>query len=318
VWAADRWARRLVVDLLQAVLIMLLVAILVFLIIRLIPGDPAQQVLGQKATPGAVAALRHQLGLDQPFRTQIWTYFRHLLQGNMGNSLVEQGVSVDSLVLSGLGVTLTVVGTTVLFSVGIGVPFGLWSALSRRHGVDIGIRAISILLLASPPFFVGLILVLLFSLQVHVLPAGGWSSGVHELKFVVLPAMALSCYLAPIVIRAVRQAALQASRQQYVEATLARGISPRRAVLRHILPNSMLPLVTLIGLNIGWLISGAVVVEAVFALPGIGQVLAQAVTELDYTVVQGVATVSALVVVTANLLTDVLYGVIDPRMRHGK
>jgi peptide/nickel transport system permease protein len=319
VWAADGWARRLLTEVAQALLIMLLVAIGVFLIIRLIPGDPAQQVLGQKATPRAVAALRHQLGLDRPLPAQLWSYFSGLLRGRLGDSLVEQGVSVAALVISGLGVTLTVVASTVLLSVAAGVPAGLWSVLSPARGADVGVRGLSVLLLASPPFFVGLILILVCSLQLHIAPAGGWGSSLAgDFRYVLLPAVALSCYLGPIVVRAVRQAALQASRQPFVEATLARGIAPRRVVLAHILPNSLLPLVTLIGLNIGWLISGAVVVEAVFALPGLGQVLAQAVSELDYTVIQGVAIVSAFVVVVANLLADVAYAAIDPRIRHSR
>lgn len=313
---ANRWLRRLGTDLLQAVLIMLLVALLVFLVIRLIPGNPAQQVLGQRATPRAVAALERELGLDRPLLDQLGSYFNGLLHGNLGHSLVEQGVSVRSLVISGLGVTLAVVLAAVLLSVLIGVPLGLASALSRKSAVDVGVRGVSVLLLASPPFFIGLLLILVLSLQVHLLPAGGWGSGWPSgLKYLVLPALALSCYLGPIVVRTVRQAALDASRQPYVEVTLARGISPRRVVFRHILPNSLLPLITLIGLNIGWLISGAVVVEVVFALPGLGQVLAQAVTELDYTVIQGVAIVSAFVVVAANLLADVAYSLVDPRIR---
>jgi peptide/nickel transport system permease protein len=316
---ADGWPRRLLTDVAQAALIMVIVAVLVFLIIRLIPGDPAQQVLGQKATPRAVAALRHQLGLDRSLPSQLWSYFSGLLHGRLGNSLVEQGVSVDSLVISGLGVTLTVVASTVLISVAVGVPIGLWSVLSKLPGADVGVRGLSVLLLASPPFFVGLLLILVFSLELRVAPAGGWGSGwPGDLKYLLLPALALSGYLGPVVVRAVRQAALHASRQPFVEATLARGVSPRRVVLAHILPNSLLPLVTLVGLNIGWLISGAVVVEAVFALPGLGQVLAQAVSELDYTVIQGVAIVSAFVVVVANLLADVSYAAIDPRIRHGR
>lgn len=296
---------------------MFLVAVLVFMIIRLIPGNPAQQVLGQRATPRAVAALEHQLGLNRPLIDQLGSYFGGLVRGDMGHSLVEQGVSVQSLVISGLGVTLAVVTATVLLSLLVGAPFGLWSALSHKPGIDVGIRGVSVLLLASPPFFLGLILILLLSLQWHLLPAGGWASGwPANLEYLLLPAMALSCYLGPIIVRTARQAAMQAAQQDFVEVTLARGISPRRVVFRHILPNSLLPLVTLIGLNIGWLISGAVVVEVVFALPGLGQVLAQAVTELDYTVIQGVAIVSAFVVVAANLLADVVYTLVDPRIRH--
>ena len=313
------WAKRLARDILQAFLIMTLVTVLVFVIIRLIPGNPAEQVLGQKATPRAVAALERTLGLNRPFLDQVGQYFGGLVRGRLGYSLVEQGVSVHSLVFSGLGVTLAVITLTVLISLLAGIPFGLWSALSRTRGVDISIRGGSVLLLASPPFFIGLILILIVSLAAHILPAGGWGSGwPANLEYVLLPAVALSCYLGPIIARATRQAARHASRQEYVDATLARGISPARVLVHHILPNSLLPLVTLIGLNIGWLLSGAVVVEVVFALPGLGQVLAQAVTELDYPVIQGVAIVSAFVVVAANLLADVLYTVIDPRIREAR
>lgn len=317
--AAGGWPRRLATDVLQAVLIMVLVTVLVFLVVRLIPGNPAQQVLGQKATPRAVAALRHELGLDRSLPSQLWSYFTGLLHGRMGNSLVEQGVSVTSMVLTGLGVTLTVVAATVVLSVVVGVPAGLWSAMSKLPGLDVAVRGLSVVLLASPPFFIGLLLILVFSLNLHVLPAGGWAGHAGaDARYLLLPALALSCYLGPVIVRVVRQSALAASRQPFVEATLARGISPRRVVLAHILPNSLLPLITLVGLNIGWLISGAVVVEAVFALPGIGQVLVQAVSNLDYTVIQGVAIVSALVVVLANLLADVAYAVADPRVRHGR
>ncbi len=313
---ASQWAKRLGRDVLQAVLIMLLVAVMVFFVIRLIPGNPAAQVLGQRATPKAVAALEHRLGLDRPFIDQVGAYFGGLIRGNLGHSLVEQGVTVHSQVFSGLGVTLTVVASTVLLSLVIGVPLGLWSALARTPGVDVGVRGLGVLLLASPPFFVGLVLILSFSLTAHVLPAGGWGAGwPANLEYLLLPAAALSCYLGPIVMRAIRQAARDAARQEFVDAALARGIAPGRVVFRHILPNSLLPLVTLIGLNVGWLISGAVVVEVVFALPGLGQVLAQAVAELDYTVIQGVAIVSAFVVVTANLAADLIYSTVDPRIR---
>jgi peptide/nickel transport system permease protein len=314
--ARSGWLRRSSHDAGQALLIMTLVAFLVFLIVRLIPGDPAQQVLGQRATPDAVAALRHQLGLDRPVATQLVTYFGGLLHGDMGHSLVEQGVTVRGMVLSGLAVTLAVVAAAIVISLIFGVPFGLWAALSSRGGVDVGIRGVSVFLLASPPFFLGLVFILLFSLQLHLLPAGGWGSGYPDnARYLLLPAMALSCYLGPLVARAVRQAALAASQQPFVEATLARGVSPKRVTLNHILPNSLLPLITLIALNVGWLISGAVVIEAVFDLPGLGTVLARAVSGLDYTVIQGVAITAAFVVVVANLLADVLYSLVDPRIR---
>lgn len=299
----------------RAVLTMLLVTLVVSILVRLVPGNPAVNLLGQHASPQAVANLSRQMGLDHSIPDQIWSYFSGVLHGNLGVSLVQQGVSVSSLVFSAVGITLRLVLASVLLSVVVGVPIGLLAAVSKRRAVDVTVRVASVMLLASPPFFVGLVLVLVVSLQLHWLPAGGWSNTFGgQAKSLFLPAVALSCYLGPIVVRSVRQSALDAAQQPFVEAALFR-VSNRRVVWAHILPNSMLPLITVIGVNIGWLISGAVVIEAVFNLPGLGTTLSRAVSGLDYTVIQGAAVVAALVVVVANLVADVLYTVVDPRTR---
>jgi peptide/nickel transport system permease protein len=301
----------------QAVLVMLLVSIAVFFAVRLIPGNPAKQVLGQKATPVAVAALQHRLGLDRPLVDQFLTFLRGVPTASFGHSLVEEGVTVRHIVFTGLGITATVVAASTILSLLVGVPLGLWAALARRqqlvsHGVQTG----AVVLLAAPPFLIGLLLIFVFGVQLRILPVAGWGTGVgSDLDHLVLPALALSGFLVPLVVRTVRQAALDASQELFVEAAIARGISSRSIMYRHILPNSLLPLITLIGLNVGTLLSGAIVIEAVFALPGLGTALYQAVDNLDYTVLEGVAIVAAFAVVIANLSADALYMIADPRVR---
>jgi peptide/nickel transport system permease protein len=301
----------------QAVLVMLLVSIAVFFAVRLIPGNPAKDVLGTKATPVAVAALQRRLGLDRPLLDQFLTFLKGVPTASFGHSLVEEGVTVRHIVFSGLGITACVVAASTVLSLLVGVPLGLWAALARRQQlVSHAVQSAAVLLLAAPPFLIGLLLIFGLAVELHVFPAAGWGSSVgSDLNHLVLPAIALSGYLVPLVVRTVRQAALDSSNELFVEAAIARGISSRAIMYRHILPNSLLPLITLIGLNVGTLLSGAIVIEAVFALPGLGTALYQAVDNLDYTVLEGVAIVAAFAVVVANLSADALYMIADPRVR---
>ncbi len=310
-------ARDLARKVAQAILVMLLVSIAVFFAVRLIPGNPAKDVLGTKATPAAVAALEQRLGLDRPLIAQFWSFLKGVPTANFGNSLIEEGVSVHHIVFDGLGVTALVVAASTALSLVIGVPLGLWAALARRQQlVSHGVQSVAVILLAAPPFLIGLLLVFVLSVKLRIFPVGGWGNTLgSDFSHLVLPALALSGYLIPLVVRTVRQAALDASRELYVEASIARGISSRSIMYKQILPNSLLPLITLIGLNVGTLISGAIVIEAIFSLPGLGTALYQAVDALDYTVIEGVAIIAAFAVVIANLCADALYTLVDPRVR---
>lgn len=302
----------------QAILVMLLVSIAVFFAMRLIPGNPAKDVLGTRATPAAVAALERRLGLDRPLVDQFGSFLKGVPTFNFGHSLVEEGVSVRHIVFSGLEITGTVIGASTILSLLVGIPLGLWAALARRRQqlVSHTVQSVGVVLLAAPPFLIGLLLILFLAVEVRIFPVAGWGSGVvSNLDHLVLPAVALSGFLVPLVVRTVRQAALDASKELFVEAAIARGISPRSVMYRHILPNSLLPLITLIGLNVSTLLSGAIVIEVVFALPGLGTALYRAVNNLDYPVLEGVAIVAAFAVVAANLLADGLYMVADPRVR---
>lgn len=300
----------------QALAVAVLVVAVAFFIVRLVPGNPATGILGTHATRQAVAALRAELHLDEPLSSQFTSYISDLLHGNLGNSLVQQGRPVRAIIALDLPVTLSVIAATVLVSIAIGVPFGIAAARSRLPVVDVAVRGASALLLATPPFFVGLLLILGLALDTGWLPVGGWAGNwPANLRYLILPSLALSGYLAPLIVRVVRQAAVDAAEQPFVEAAIAHGLSRRAVTLRHVLPNSLLPVVTLVGLNIGILLAGAVVVESVFSLPGIGAELVQAVSVRDYPVIQAIAITSALLVVGANLLADGVYGIVDPRTR---
>ena len=294
----------------------LVVVILTFLMVRVAPGDVVSATTGNHGSTSSRAALRAQFHLNESLPAQFGSYLGDLSRGDLGASLVQQGRPVTAIIGATLPVTLALIGVTVLIACLLGIPLGLLAALSRRRGVDVAVRATLSILLASPPFFLGLLLILGPALALGWLPAGGWAGSWPEnLRFVLLPGFALAGYLIPLIGRAVRQAALEARSEQWYEAALARGLSSRALALRHVLPNSLLPVVTLVGINIGALIAGAVVVESVFGLPGIGQELITAIELRDYPVIQGIVLITALIVVASNLTADLVYRAVDPRAR---
>jgi len=298
----------------QLLVVTAVVVLLTFLMVRVAPGDAVDAISGTHGTPATRAALRAELHLDDSLARQFAAYVGGLLHGDLGRSLVQQGRSVDAIIAARLPVTLAVIAGTIVLGCLIAIPLGLLAALSRRRGTDVSVRTLLSLLLACPPFFLGLLLILGPALALGWFPAGGWPGTWPEsLRYVVLPSLALAGYLVPQVARAVRQAALDAMREQWYEAALSRGLSGRALALRHVLANSLLPVVTLVGLNVGALIAGAVVVEAVFGLPGIGQELLSAIDQRDYPLIQGIVLVTALIVVICNLLADIAYRLVDPR-----
>lgn len=313
------WIRVFGKRLLQIVPVVVGVVLVTFLLVHLIPGDPVTSILGVHATPTNVAALRRQLHLDKPFFEQLWLFVSALAHGHLGDSFVYAGTPVTAIIFPAMRITLFLTGTAVLFSLLIGVPLGVVSALSRHRGVDVAIRSFATMLLATPSFLVGFILLLLVALDGKLAPIGGWGNGfVSDVSHVWLPGLALAAYLTPIVVRSVRQSALDVLQAPFIEAAVARGLPDRTLVWLHILPNSLLPMITLVGSNVAGLISGAVIIEAVFNLPGTGTVLVQAVQGSDYPVVQGVALEAGVLVVLLTLFTDLLYLAFDPRTRSGQ
>lgn len=301
--------------LVQVVIVVLFVVVVTFLLVHLVPGDPAVSILGTRATPATIAALRREMHLNLPFLDQFRLFVENIAQGNLGNSLLPGSASVTGIVFPALRVTGAVIACAIVMSLAIGVPLGLVSGTTHRSALDFSVRGAMMVLLAMPPFLVGF-LFLLLALRTSIAPAGGWGTSVlDDLQYLWLPGLALSAYLMPLVARTVRQSVREVMAEDFVEATLARGLPRWRLLLRHVLPNSLLPLITLIGYNAGSLIGGTVVIEAVFNLPGIGSALVNAVNARDYPVVQGTALVTAVLVVLVNALADIIYQFVDPRTR---
>jgi peptide/nickel transport system permease protein len=318
--APRRRGRRLALALVSRVAEALVVAFgvltITFLLIHLIPGDPARQILGTQAPPKVVAALREQLHLNEPLPAQYAKFMAGVAHGDLGDSLAQSNRSVIGLIGDGFGITFVLIAATMTFSAIVGVALGLWAGTTGSKSLDGGIRLTSMIGLGTPPFFLGAVLILLVSLKLGLAPAGGAGHGYPDrLRYLWLPALTLSGLLIPLIARAVRERARAVMREQFVEAALARGISPRRLLLSHVLPNSVLPAITLIGIQSGVLLASAVVVETLFGIPGLGTVLLTAVQGRDYPVVQGVVVFAGLFVVACNLLADVAVGLIDPRGR---
>jgi peptide/nickel transport system permease protein len=307
-----RTARRVARAVLHPLSVCAFVVVVTFLLVRVVPGDPVTAITGGRGTDEARAALREQLHLNDSLPAQFTAYIGDLAHADLGHSLVQQDRPVLSIIGAALPTTLWLIAATVTLSTICGVGLGLLAA-SRPGPFDTSIRTMMTVLLATPPFFLGLV-ILLFIAKFAILPAGGWGDGWPDnIRYLLLPSLALSGYLIPLVAKTVRQSAVDALRQQWVESAIARGVSARRILWAHILPNSLLPVISLIGLNVGMLLTGAVVVEAVFGLPGIGQQLQNAVVLRDYPTIQGIALVSALTVVAANLVADLIARAVDPR-----
>ena len=301
--------------LVQMVVVALVVMFITFLLIHIVPGDPALSILGQRATPTAVAELHRQLHLDDPLPNQLWILVSGVATGDLGTSVINQDTPVSQIVFPALRVTMSLIGLTAVFSLVVGLALGLVSGMSTKRPVDTGIRAVLMVLIATPSFLIGFLL-LLVALRTGIAPPGGWASGfVGGLDHLWLPSVALSAYLAPVIARAARQSVRETLGQDFAEAAIARGLPRRTLIFRHVLPNSLLPVISLVGFNLGALIGGAVIVEVVFNLPGIGSRLVFAVASRDYPVVQGIALTTAILVILISGLTDLAYHFADPRTR---
>lgn len=310
-------ARYVARRLLLTVPTLLVVALLVFSVVRLIPGDPAQVMLGEGADPEAVAALHREMGLDRPMGAQFVTWLGQVAQGDLGRSIIT-GEPVGALVLERFGVTATIVVTAVVLATLAAVGLGLVAAFFRGRRLDRAIVGFATLTMALPSFWLGLMLILLFGVQLQWLPIVGYvplGDGVSDgLPYLVLPVATLATVECGVLIRMMRASAIEVLGLDYVTHARAKGLSEPAVALRHVLPNAFAPTMTLIGLTLGHLLGGAAVVETVFTLPGLGRLVVDAVLSRDYPVVQGCLLFTALVYVTVNLATDLLYPLFDPRV----
>jgi peptide/nickel transport system permease protein len=304
-------ARRL----LQLVPVAVGVTIIVFFMIHLIPGDPARTILGIHATPKAIAELHREWGLNRPLVSQYWLFLDRLLHGNLGQSLIYGGPA-SSLILSHLPATLWLIVYATVLAIVISVPLAMLAA-SKRNGLrDQIVRAVPLFGLGMPPFWVGFLLIYAFAIHWRIFPVSGYGVGIGgHLVSMFLPSLTVAIALAPVVIRSLRASMLSVLGADYITTARSKGVPGRRLFIKHVLRNAVIPAITVLGINIGFLIGGTVIIENVFAIPGVGQLMINSIFQRDFPVVQGVTLVFAVLVVLINLLTDVAYATLDPRVR---
>ena len=294
--------------------VLLGISLVVFLMLHLIPGDPALLMLGSKASPAAIAALHIRLGLDKPIYIQYFSFLFNLVRGNFGISYFYNQ-PVLALILSRLAPTLFLVAYAAFLLALISVPLAILTALRRNSWIDQLVRASLVLTLGMPTFWLGILFLMLFSLRLRLFPVSGWGEGFFgHLYYLFLPALTISLSLAAIMIRSLRSTILETLSADYIRTARAKGLSRRRVFIKHALRTSLIPAITLFGLNIGYLIGGTVLVETVFSIPGIGLLLVSTIFARDYPMVQGITLILGFLVLLINLVTDITYSYLDPRV----
>lgn len=295
------------------------VSVLVFIVIRVLPGDPAQLIMGTEGSPEAVARLRAALGLNRPLAVQYVDWLGRALRGDLGVS-IQYDVPVGRLIVSRLPVTLPLTVMAATFMMVVAIPFGLYAAARHRRAGDYLTMVLSQLGIAVPAFWSGLLLILLFSVHLGWLQSGGfdgWRQGVWPgLRSLLLPAVALGLFQAAVLIRATRSAVLDVLREEYVRTARAKGVAEVAVIGKHALRNALIPVVTVAGIQLGHLLAGSIILESVFALPGLGRLALGAIAARDLPLVQGVTLFVASTIVLLNFLVDLAYVALDPRIRH--
>ena len=295
------------------------VSVLVFVVVRVLPGDPALVIIGAEGSPEAAARLREALGLNRPIAVQYGEWLGRALRGDLGVSL-QYDVPVGRLILSRLPVTIPLTLMAAAFMLTAALPLGLYAARRHRRVGDYLAMLVSQIGIAVPGFWAGLLLILLFSVRLGWVESGGfagWSSGLWPgVRSLLLPAFALGLFQTAVLVRATRSSVLDVLREDYVRTARAKGVGELSVLGKHTLRNAMIPIVTVAGLQLGQLMAGAIILESVFALPGIGRLVLGAITARDLPLVQGVTLFVASTIVLINFVVDLLYGVLDPRIRY--
>ncbi len=306
--------------------------VVTFGLLLLIPGDPAAVLLGQDATPEAIANLRNSLGLNDPWYIRLWDYFAALLQGDMGRSIF-QNQPVAEIIAGRLGATIELAVVSLVLATLIGLTLGVLAAIRQGSFIDTATMLFAQLGVSMPVYWLGLLLMLLFAVQLGWLPAIGRGVPLHEALFaaftgrpqvlwdsishIALPALALAANSAAIISRLVRASMLEVLREDFVRTAYAKGLRKGRVVVRHALRNALLPVLSVIGLRFGALLGGAVLTESIFAWPGLGQLTIAAISQRDLPLIQGIVLTFAIVFALVNLVVDLLYAAVDPRIRLG-
>jgi peptide/nickel transport system permease protein len=299
----------------------LLVTIINFGLLRLAPGDPVLTFAGDVRDPEILNEMRHQLGLDQPLPVQYVAWLQHTLQGDFGRS-IRTHQQVGESIVERLPATLELTITALLISVSIGLLVGILSALKRNSAFDLLATSVTIAGVSTPNFFLGLMLILMFSLVLRIFPPGGYTAAIdnpfENLRRLVLPALTLSAATLAVNMRQVRSSLLEVFGQDYIQTARAKGLGAQSVVIRHALKNALIPVVTVIGLQVGALIEGAVITEQIYSWPGVGKLVVDSLFGRDYPVVQAVVLLSALSYMLVTLGVDIIYGWLDPRISYSK
>ncbi len=291
---------------------------LVFLLVRILPGDPALVLLGDQASPASITAVHQKLGLDKPVLVQYGSFLWDALQGDLGNSMIT-GRPVSAEILNVLPYTLELTIAALALGLILGVPAGVWAAVKRNKMPDYIIRFISLLGLSLPAFVAAILLLMVFAIQLKwfpVISAGGSGDILERLRQMALPTLSLALIMMTYITRVTRSAMLEVLSQDYVRTARAKGASQYSVVWKHALGNCLVPIATVVGLYLGILIGNSVLTEIVFSRPGLGKLILSALTQRDYTLLQGMIVVYTFMVVIVNLVTDLTYGLLDPRIQY--
>jgi len=292
------------------------ILVMVFSMVRLIPGDPARIMLGTHASPERLAELRAELGLEAPIGHQFRLFIVSVFEGNLGVSLVYRRPVLD-VIYERLPPTLSLVAYAAALSLLITIPLALWASVCKDGPVDHGIRILSTITLSMPSFWLGLILLILFAVRIPLFPVAGYGNNfLDHLWHLFLPSLTIMLMLAPMLIRSLRSGLIDVLKAPHVEFARAKGISEGHVLWWHVLRNALISTVTVLGLNIGWLIGGTVVIETVFTIAGLGSLMVSSIYARDYLVIQSVTLVFALLVISINFATDVVYAMLDPRVSY--
>jgi len=310
--------RYLLIRLATSLLVLLALSVLAFMLVRLVPGDTVVAMMGMQYDPTTAAQLRERMGLDRPLPVQYTIWLQHVIRGDFGTSASGQPV-LDELVQA-LPVTVQLASFALLFAVGLGVPMGLYAAMRRGKAADWSVSLMGVLGLSVPGFWLGTLLILCFALWLRWLPSGGYVAPTYNLgenlRHMILPSIALGLAVLAVLARTTRSAMIDVTSQVYIRTALAKGLPPRIVLWKHIARNGILPVLTMAGLQAGYLLGGSIVIEEVFALPGLGRLILRALGQRDYPTLQAAILFIGMAFILINLIVDLLYAWADPRISY--
>ena len=299
---------------LQMIPVVLIAAVLIFVMIRMIPGDPARIMVGERALPEVYEAYREKMGLNEPYWTQFFRFLKSIVTLDLGQS-VYFNLPVTQLIASRFGITLALTITSTILTILISLPLGYLAGMRQNKLADQGIRTFALLGLSIPSFWIALVLLMIFGVKLHWFPVSGWGDTLFEkLRSLVLPSITQAIAASAVVVRNTRNNVVDVKTQDYVDFARGKGLSRLRVSVSHIIRNALIPTVTLLSMRIAYMFGGTVIIESVFSMPGMGELLVSSVQRRDYAVVQGVVIVFVLIILVVNLITDIVYSIIDPRI----